>query len=784
MCAIVLVVLCAYSMHHYGLTTDTGSAGQFIARRYVPTILAVLFTLAVNMIAEDVKRTEPFARMASPQLVTADYTLFYVPKVWWKSVFNGLSLKRSGGHRRWMLSLSSLAAGISVLVISTFSSTIFVTRDMVSRTNTQLQRYTPQQNGSIPLWPQRETYNRAISGFLYNISTSLWVTDSHVVLPFTTPGTSPSVLNEGTWRTKTKVLKLESSCVPMVLSQKTDINITFTSAGTSGCNGTCSKQSRGLKFRSDDGCEVQLQTPILPSVNDVISNPIDGYFTDVLALQGGMMWTNLSSTYVSWQNLLQQQGNGPPLDSDEAVLKQWRRTFVYGFTEQCLNRDLLFISPPWFAERILGKPSSWQEEYWENFTARAELCAPKYTAADIPVTAVIGGAAPGVFFDDKEFEQNAKPASDLLLDVDHLNNLAFGEAWLKYFPAPAGDSDIEGFEGVSMLLAKAFSLKIVNLLADRTLSYEAGRLRSRFFGEVIYSSVLQAGTEASENVDGDFIKSENRIIVIPGVAFALAGLLFLAACYSLAIAWFASSHRRPLNLKSDPAALVGVVPLTSIKSPLAADLKTWNSHDRAEVQSKIGPQKYSLHSGMISKTGPESKAGAIEIVAKKAKRRFWTRKGKPSQPPKPEWRPAMLHKTWLSILLLTLIVVAIALLVLRKFADEEVLFQAVFVQKVDLNVLNASFSPQSVIATLIAVMIGTCWDSIDKAMRTLQPYLNMSKEPSEPSRGISITYESSYWIWAAVKAARSKHWILVLVTLGTTLCQIRKSLNLHSFFVR
>lgn len=260
------------------------------------------------MIAKDVKRTEAFARMASPEPVTADHTLFYIPKVWWKSVFTGLSPKRSGGYRRWILSLSSLAAGVSVLFISTLSSSVFVTRDVVLRTDTQLQRYTPQQNGSIVLLPKRDTYTRAISGFLYNSTTSLWVSDSRVALPFTTPETNPPILEEGTWQAKTKVLKLESSCISMTLVEKTDINITFTSTGTSRCNGTCSMPSRGLKLRSQDGCEIQLQTPIAVSIEastgSVISNPIDGYFTDILALQGGMMWTNLSSAYVSWQSLI------------------------------------------------------------------------------------------------------------------------------------------------------------------------------------------------------------------------------------------------------------------------------------------------------------------------------------------------------------------------------------------------------------------------------------------------------------------------------------------------
>lgn len=440
---------------------------------------------------------------------------------------------------------------------------------------------------------------------------------------------------------------------------------------------------------------------------------------------------------------------------------------------------MLFVTPPWFAERILPPPPSWQKDYWANFTARAEICTPTYTAADIAVTAVIGGAAPRVYFNEKNFKQSAKPASDHLVNLDRLNEIAFGDAWLKYFPAPAGNSDVEGFEGVSMLLAKAFSLKITNLLSNTTLASEASRLRTRFFGELISSSVLEANLMTAEDVNGKFLETKNRIVVIPGVAIALAVLLFLAACYSLAILWLASDHRRPLNLKSDPATIRGVVPLMNITSSVAADLRLWTEHRRTQIQSKIGYLQYSLYSERLSEENQGDDKQNSETIKLKTKGVSWAQipSSMRKQSAKTDWRPSLLHKTWLSILLIVLIAVAIAMLVLRKFADEEVLFQTAFVQQVNLSLFHASFSPDSLIATFIAVLIGLCWDSVDKAMRTLQPYLAMSKEPSEPSRGISISYESSYWIWAAIKSARSRHWLLTVVTIGATLCQIRKSLD-------
>ena len=749
----------------------------------MPTIIAVIFTQAINMVAEDVKRTEAFARMAGPKPVAATYTLFYIPKVWWKSVYEGMSTKRNGGHRRWILSFSSLAAGISILVISTFSSSIFVTKDVLLRTDAQLKRYTPNQNGSITLLPQRNTYTRAISGFLYNTSTSLWVSDSYVVLPFITSNKDAALqtLPEGTWEAETKVLKMESACIPMTLTEKTVLNITFSSTGSAGCNGTCAVKSRGLKLQSEDGCEIQLQTPIAPSVESpgasVISDPIDGHMTDILSLQGGMLWTNLSSAYVSWQNLFEEHGTDPPVDSSgDTVLNQWRRTFIYNLSSQCRNRDLLFISPPWFNERIIPAPPKWQEDYWNNFTARAEICTPKYTEADIPVTAVIGGASPGVSFDNERFKRDGRSVPKGLIDMDRLNELAFGGSWLKYFPAPAGNSDLEGFAGVSMLLAKAFNLNTEDMLQNTSLPSQANRLRARFFGELISSSVLEASVPVSEHVGGESIKTESRVVVVQATSIVLAVLLFLAACYSSIMLWYASNHRRPLNLSSDPAALKEIVSLTDVTSSLATDLRTWTDHDRASIQAQIGHKVFTIQAGTFREYEKETEKGLNKSINTSiAKGYLRPHKQKPRGSTKAEWRPSMLRKKWLSLFLFGLISITTALLVLREFADRETLFQTAFVQQVNLSLFHASFSPHSIITTLVAVTVGICWDGIDKSMRTLQAYLVMSKEPTELSRSISISYQSSYWAWAAVKSARSKHWMLCMITIGTTLSQICKS---------
>jgi hypothetical protein len=131
--SIVLATLCWQSYKNHGLGDEVGSTGLFFGWRYTPTIVAVFFTQAIVQIAEDVKRTEAYARMASPETVKAKFTLFYSPRVWWKSIFIGFSRKRSGGYRGWALTLSSLAAGVSILGISAFSSSLLVAKDVLTK---------------------------------------------------------------------------------------------------------------------------------------------------------------------------------------------------------------------------------------------------------------------------------------------------------------------------------------------------------------------------------------------------------------------------------------------------------------------------------------------------------------------------------------------------------------------------------------------------------------------------------------------------------------------------
>lgn len=128
-------------------------------------------------------------------------------------------------------------------------------------------------------------------------------------------------------------------------------------------------------------------------------------------------------------------------------------------------------------------------------------------------------------------------------------------------------------------------------------------------------------------------------------------------------------------------------------------------------------------------------------------------------------------------LILFLITILIGIIVLNHFSRRGLLYSTAFLYQTNFSLFTTqlpSIAPFSILPTLIAVGVGLWWGAIDSTFRRLQPHLSMAESPKQLSQGVGLSYESSYWIHAAVKAAFNKHWLLSLITFGTFLCSICK----------
>jgi hypothetical protein len=124
--------------------------------------------------------------------------------------------------------------------------------------------------------------------------------------------------------------------------------------------------------------------------------------------------------------------------------------------------------------------------------------------------------------------------------------------------------------------------------------------------------------------------------------------------------------------------------------------------------------------------------------------------------------------------------IQITLATLYHYTEINILTASFFTYRVDLSVIDTleSFSPFSIIPALCAVLITMWWEVIEKCCRELQPLIAMSKKPTPVSKGLNLSYNSSLWFWASIKAAKNRHWILLSITIGSLLAQARK-FNVH-----
>lgn len=111
------------------------------------------------------------------------------------------------------------------------------------------------------------------------------------------------------------------------------------------------------------------------------------------------------------------------------------------------------------------------------------------------------------------------------------------------------------------------------------------------------------------------------------------------------------------------------------------------------------------------------------------------------------------------------------------------LYQKLFVYETEISLFRKKLpavAPISIIPTVLAVGISLWWGAMDGTFRRLQPYISMANAPTTVPDGSILSYQGSYWMAAAVKALSHKHFLLSLITFGTSLSPVCKFTQMHS----
>ena len=138
-----------------------------------------------------------------------------------------------------------------------------------------------------------------------------------------------------------------------------------------------------------------------------------------------------------------------------------------------------------------------------------------------------------------------------------------------------------------------------------------------------------------------------------------------------------------------------------------------------------------------------------------------------------DWRPTILRR-WTGVgLIMLLLALIICIGILFAFSHGPGLYESAFVYQLNVSIFKspvATLAPYSIVPTLVAVTVSLWWGSLEETFRRLQPFVTMTKEPTAISCGATLSYASSYLLWAAAKAISKRHWVPCIGLYGCLLC--------------
>lgn len=525
------LVLTLHSHNRQGLATERNTAAFIFTWKFVPTLLAVIYTILVMTIVNDIKRTEPYARLSRPAGAPAS-TLFLRPGPLWSDPFTSLRKPSNGGIRNWALFWAAFVSILSLLLIVPFSAAFIYPAEVISFSSSTFSRLTVSANGPLELLSDDSILFRTISSELLNTTTSAWVSNSYAVQPFwpSNETTVPlgGVLSSSSqqWTANTTVYEADLECNTMSLRSFANFTITPTT-------GSSSTSLLSFVIGSDDGCSLGLAA--LP--------PDSGPST--IFTTGGGWWSGAPNFDYP---LFWAPGNGTAggLNADHPIL--------LNTTSQCGNRSIFFLAEPYVQN--------------QTFRAAGQVCSSSYFSASLPVTVSNADLPPSVTFDTKVFQNARQPISSNVFDISTFENSFLSQNWATKFQSSNSSLNPDlpirpKLGGPLSLLGAENSFNLPEMLANSNLTVQARQIKQRFLGESMMSSFSLIGAHNAESIAGTSATAERRIVVSFAVGIVLTVAMLLSTCMLLLVAFHTRPHKRPLNLLQDPSSIKGMASLIS-----------------------------------------------------------------------------------------------------------------------------------------------------------------------------------------------------------------------------
>ncbi|KAI4864223.1 hypothetical protein F4820DRAFT_458947 [Hypoxylon rubiginosum] len=733
--SITVVILHAISARNFGIVDDNESGGIVVGSKFVPTTLAVIYVLWISIMLDDVKRTEPFARLASPSGALAESSLTWTADAWWTALFDSFP-NRSRNTDLAML-FSAITFILGFLVVSPLSSTLLVSQDVVFTRDAKFSQIDMASSMPLQANPFSATYFRAISNILQNVTTSAWLTEKYAVLPFwpdeiTQAPLSPFIANDilQTWAANTTVFSAELDCEDLEFAG-------VKTAELSGDElfGTTIGISVDLSSRS--GCEINLRL-------DNISS---------LATSGGAIWSAM--------------GDVAHIDLD-----QNDNTLT---TNSCPQDEVvIFTTPLTNGTAILS-----------NATVTGAACRAFYYVADTQATVALGEGRTLVTIDEPRYLTVRAPIPDRIANMSAFKDVFFASNWTTHVNtkklAKTNHFESPFASGPANLLSALYNFSPEQLVADQNVTTNMQKIKQRFLAEIFRDAFDRSSSTVPVGIPGNVLNNVRRLVVVPAVAITLEVVIAIQLLLLATIFVYTRPTKRPLGLMADPASSTGLAKLLANEPDTLQSLEYLYDKPTEQLNLELVGKRYQLTGGgihLVSEGGTDGGADG-DIDGGTANRyspgngfHRYTERWQVNHTAEPE----KVFKFWTLLALFALLTsILISIAVLFWYNNTSGLYQTAFVYAIDIsaNGINLGpINPASIITTLIAVCIGLWWGSLDTTLRRVQPFLALAKESVIGSKGVSVSYRSSYLLWAAFRAVKRRHLVLVLICTGAFFAEI------------
>lgn len=729
--------------------------------RFTPTIVATVYTLLTMSVVNDIKRTEPYAKLSRPDGASADSSLFLKFRAMWFQPIDALRKSRNDGFRNWALFWALMVNILGLLIIVPFSSALLSPRDILLTRDKPFFKLATSTSNPIELLSDDSAVLRTISSILLNTTTSAWVSNDYTVLPFwPTNSALPlgAALSDSAqeWTANTTVYQADLKCIPMRLKNFANISLTQRIPSTSTVTAFATINLTSLVLESSDGCSLGL-TAYPPE-----------YTSNTIFKSGGGWW---SGAPVFDYPALWAPGNGTINSLDDT------HPILLNSSTQCGSRSILFFASPYKQN--------------EKFQAQGQVCKSSYYSANLPVTVSTFGSSSKFTFDTTRFNITKSSLDSTSLDLTKFESAFFSQNWSSKLQAPDLSSNPllpvrPKLGGPLILLGAQNNFDIQSMLADSNLTDQARQIRQRFFGESMMATFNQLGNQRTNSTEGQVSVGQRRIIVSFPVGILLTAVFLICSLKIGLVTGFTRLNERPLNISQDPSSTLAAASLISAGQNTRALFEGLDSTSQAWMRKQLGRNIFYIrhgvlysydirdtyqHSGKSFLTGTftHTNFNLIEMPSY-AVAAFTETSSK-------DWRPKTLRVWLLGPLLVSFIAIISTIAVLFGHFQDSGIFLSLIDSKYDFSrgtVNVITFAPYSIIPTLIAVAIKVWWDTMDRKLRGLQPYVSMSQSPTRLLKGLSLSYASTPILWLVSKAARNRHFLLALVAFGAVTSELRE----------